>query len=333
MGRLTRGESGISCMIGVDKPTSLSSHDIVNIARKSYSERRVGHGGTLDVPAHGVLPIMVGPATKLMRFFDICTKKYRGVIKFGYSTDSCDATGNVLDKGQINDYITDKNYCYSILNEFIGKQDQMPPLFSAKKVNGKTSYKEIRKGEKLELKSSQIEIFDFDLVDIFIDKNDNLPCWEIDIEVSGGTYIRSLARDIGNRVSTPSHLHSLTRTQVGGLKLQNCISVEQLKNKSQLISHDPASILPLKLCLVNNEQVEKIRNGQRLFLNNSYSDFGGTILENDNNIRMARNTDYCFVCDQNKIYAIYKKVDEIILKPECVFNIPIERQGNHGTNN
>ncbi len=173
----------------VDKPKGFTSHDVVGYLRKTLNIKKIGHAGTLDPNATGVLPILIGNATKISKYLIEHDKTYIATIKIGEKTDTGDITGNIIEKD-----ININNFTYSqvkeVLKKFIGKQEQIPPVYSAIKVQGKKAYEYARKGQAVKLEPRTIEIYDLKLIKI-----ENL---EITFEVScsKGTYVRSLCEDI-----------------------------------------------------------------------------------------------------------------------------------------
>ena len=206
----------------IDKPSCISSYDVIrHIKRIVPKGTKIGHSGTLDPLASGLLVVLIGKATKLQNFFLCAQKSYSGDILFGKSTDSYDILGNIeqeasFDEDQISSNIP------KIIETFTGKQSQVPPNFSALKVNGKKAYEKARSGEKFKLDPREIEIFNLQLN---LNKDALL---EFKVTCSKGTYIRSLAKDIGEFLSIPACLKSLRRTSSGDLSIENSIQLDAL---------------------------------------------------------------------------------------------------------
>lgn len=205
-------------ILNIDKPQGITSHDVVDVIRKVFPNVKVGHTGTLDPLATGVLPICIGEATKLTNNLTAENKKYRVKMLLGVETDTYDVTGrimfaSVLDKDEI--YIKER------IKRFVGKQEQIPPLYSAIRVDGKRAYSYAREGKTVELKPRNIEIYSIDNIKV------NLLKKEVDFDVacSKGTYIRSLVNDIGKRIGSGAIMVELERIQSGNFKIDNSIKL------------------------------------------------------------------------------------------------------------
>lgn len=242
----------------VNKPVGLSSNKVVNIVKFALDADKCGHLGTLDLEGTGLLPVTVNKATRLFDFFLNKDKTYETVFVFGVETDTLDMSGQVL---KTNECDIQTNDVEKAIKTMIGKQLQMPPLYSAKKVNGKVAYKEARKGEAVELKPKEIEIFDFKLLDK-LDKN----IFKFEISCSSGTYIRSVCRDLSNLLSTCGSMQCILRTRCGGFKLKDAYTLEDIENgKFKLISCD--EVFDYEKINVSECDVEKLLNGQSLKTN------------------------------------------------------------------
>lgn len=242
----------------VNKPVGLSSNKVVNIVKFALDADKCGHLGTLDLEGAGLLPVTVNKATRLFDFFLNKDKTYETVFVFGVETDTLDMSGQVL---KTNECDIQANDVEKAIKTMIGKQLQMPPLYSAKKVNGKVAYKEARKGEMVELKPKEIEIFDFKLLDK-LDKN----IFKFEISCSSGTYIRSVCRDLANLLSACGSMQCILRTRCGGFKLKDAYTLEDIENgKFKLISCD--EVFDYEKINVSECDVEKLLNGQSLKTN------------------------------------------------------------------
>ena len=210
----------ISGVYIIDKPAGLTSHDVVARVRKILNIRQVGHFGTLDPFATGVLPLSVGKATRFAQFYLRSRKAYEGAIRFGYSTDTYDATGkptsetvpHALDEGAIN----------HIFGELTGRILQTPPPYSAKRVGGTRAYELARQQKPVELKPVEVEIYALELLGI---EHDQV---RFAVECSGGTYVRSLAHDMGQKLGCGAHLAQLRRTAVAEFKEPRAVTLEKL---------------------------------------------------------------------------------------------------------
>jgi tRNA pseudouridine55 synthase len=239
----------------IDKPQGLTSHDVVARVRRAMSTRRVGHAGTLDPFATGVLVCCIGRATRLVQFLVGLDKDYVGTVRLGYATDTQDATGK-----QITPFHTSKEVSLEelrrTLSGFIGPQLQKPPMFSAKKVEGKRLYKAAREGLELDRRPVNIVVHSIELAeDVLSNNEDGTRDFSIRVRCSSGTYIRTLADDIGRALGVGGHLASLRRLKVGHFVLDAALTLEQLENSpraeleanliegSSMLSHLPRVLL------------------------------------------------------------------------------------------
>jgi tRNA pseudouridine55 synthase len=204
----------------IDKPSGWTSHDVVNKVRRFAATRKVGHLGTLDPSATGVLPLVIGRATRLAQFYARNTKTYEAVIHFGYSTDSYDADGEPT--GPVRDVVVTAEELEPVLSRFRGRFEQVPPAVSAKKIDGRPAYELARKNKPVELKPAEIEVFALDLLSI--EECDAT----IRVHCSAGTYVRSIAHDIGQALGCGAHLRSLRRTQSGDFKIDDAHTLDEL---------------------------------------------------------------------------------------------------------
>ncbi len=212
-------------IIIINKTKGCTSHDIVYKIKKMLN-KKVGHTGTLDPMAEGVLPILIGKGTQLSKYLINHDKKYIVELQLGIKTDTADSEGKIIEEKTVNKTKLSKENITNVLQTFIGKQEQIPPIYSAIKVNGKKLYEYARKGQEVELKPRQIEIYNIKLIDYSMDEK------QIKFEVfcGKGTYIRSLCEDIATKFETVGYMKSLKRTQVGNFKIDNSITIEELKN-------------------------------------------------------------------------------------------------------
>ncbi len=204
----------------IDKPAGLTSHDVVNRWRKLASTRRVGHLGTLDPMATGLLVLVTGPATRLAQFFDRCEKTYRAEIRLGVVSDTYDVEGSLQETGIAPP--ADERMVLEALHSFRGRFEQTPPAVSAKKVAGVPAHKLARKGAPVELKPVEVEITS---LEGRLCANSNL---EIEVTCSAGTYIRSLAHDLGQRLGCGAVLSALRRTRSGDFRLADARTLDEL---------------------------------------------------------------------------------------------------------
>ena len=225
----------LSGVLVVDKPAGWTSHDVVNKTRRLAGTRKVGHLGTLDPMATGVLPLLIGRATRLAQFFGKADKVYEGTIQFGYSTDTYDAEGQATSEAL--EVALDCELIDRLLDQFRGKIQQTPPPVSAKKIQGTPAYKLARKNIEFQLEPVEVEIFALDL--LRCEGND------IDIRVhcTGGTYVRSIAHDLGKALGVGAFLKRLRRVSSGGFDLDMARTLEELAEKPIADAMIPAADL------------------------------------------------------------------------------------------
>ncbi|MBX7171556.1 MAG: tRNA pseudouridine(55) synthase TruB [Pyrinomonadaceae bacterium] len=250
----------------IDKPTDWTSHDVVGKLRRILKTKRIGHTGTLDPFATGVLVMLVGQATRLAQFLDKDVKEYEAVVRLGFETDTGDLTGSPKSQVSSLKSITPESL-KDALAAFRGEILQTPPMYSAKKVDGKKLYELARKGVEIERKPVAVTIYELEIKDQRPKTKDQI---EIRVLCTAGTYIRTLAQDIGRKIGTGAHLTALRRTRAGKFDLAKALTIKQLeevvssgKLNDYLISmNEAASHLP-EISL-NEEEVKKIRNGMKL---------------------------------------------------------------------
>ncbi len=206
----------------VDKPQGMTSHDIVARMRRVFRIKKIGHAGTLDPMATGLLLILVGKATKVSQFLMSMDKEYTGTVKLGEATDSQDADGEIVETKPVPE-LTQADVEKEMAT-FMGDQYQTPPMYSAKKVNGQKLYKLARQGKTIEREARVIHVSRYDVLDF------NLPKVSIIVGSSKGTYIRTLAHDLGERLGCGGHLCALRRTQVGKFRIEDSNTLEEIEN-------------------------------------------------------------------------------------------------------
>ena len=248
----------------VDKPAGMTSHDVVSRVRRLLDERSVGHLGTLDPMATGVLPLVLGRLTRLAQFYNDAEKIYEGQIRFGYATDTYDAEGEpVGDRKTVQVTLEDVR---EVAARFRGQIEQMPPPFSAKKIHGVPAYKLARKKQEVKLAPVQVEIKEFEILAL----DGELANFRA--RVSSGTYMRSVAHEMGQQLGVGAHLASLRRTGVGEFTVADCCTLERLQAAAQqdeaeeLMIH-PRRILPAFPCVTADDaNANRIRHGQAVNL-------------------------------------------------------------------
>ena len=212
-------------IIIINKPKNCTSHDIVRKAKKAFNEK-VGHTGTLDPNATGVLPLLVGKGTQIAKYIINHDKIYEATLQLGEKTDTADVEGVVIETKYIPEESLQTEIVNKVLQSFIGKQEQIPPIYSAIKVNGKKLYDYARKGEKVEIQPRQIEIYNMELIKIDV-QNKTV---EFRVHCSKGTYIRTLCENIAEKLSTVGYMKELNRTKVGEFSIDDSITIEDLQN-------------------------------------------------------------------------------------------------------
>jgi tRNA pseudouridine55 synthase len=223
-----------------DKPAQITSHDVVARVRRLAGQRRVGHGGTLDPPATGVLVLALGRATRLLPFLPTEPKRYRATIAFGAETDTLDAAGTVTATADASR--VDEVAVAAALARFVGPQEQVPPMVSAIKVAGERLYAKARRGEQVERTPRPIVIHALELLELIPGER---PLATVEVVCSGGTYVRSLAADLGRALGTLAHLASLRRTAVGSFAEADAHTLENLAGPGRLEAAvlDPAAAM------------------------------------------------------------------------------------------
>ncbi len=208
----------------VDKPQGITSHDVVSKLRRIFHIKKIGHAGTLDPMATGLLVMLIGKATKVSQFLMSMDKEYTGTIRLGQSTDSQDADGELVEERPVPDLGEDA--VRKEMKSFIGDQYQTPPMFSAKKVNGQALYKLARKGKTIEREPRVINIAKFEM------SRFELPEIDFLVACSKGTYVRTIAHDLGERLGCGGHLCRLHRTGVGQFRVEKSATIEALEGMS-----------------------------------------------------------------------------------------------------
>ena len=284
----------IGGLINILKPPGMTSHDVVSFIRRTYHLKRVGHAGTLDPAAAGVLPVALGPATRMLEYMTDCDKNYRVELTIGYETDTGDDTGtitNVVDCTMPAQYKIEE-----VLASFLGTIQQVPPMYSAIKVQGKKLYELARAGITVERKARTITIHDINLLKI--DEKSIL----FDVTCSKGTYIRSLCTDIGTKINCPAVMSFLVRTRVGSFSLDRAFTLEEIEENSE------SAVLPVDTALdymqkviLSQEIASAFKHGQNILISPN----------NDYNQTLLRIYD-----DQNLFIGIgQKKIDANIIIP------------------
>ncbi len=249
--------SEINGILLVDKPEGPTSHDVVAMARRALRTKRVGHTGTLDPFASGLLVLCLGPSTRLAEYLSGLSKSYTATIRLGVATTTDDSTGETIPTGDASR--VSRESLMEALASQVGEIDQLPPFFSAKKVDGERMYAAARRGELVERKPSRVSIHSIDLVTF------EPPIAEIIVDCGSGTYIRSIARDVGETLGVGGHLSQLRRTRVGTHDVADAVSVEQLADEgavSRAFRPPSAAVAHLPSLILGDAEVAALKHGR-----------------------------------------------------------------------
>ena len=247
----------------IDKPEGITSHDVVNRARKVFKTKRVGHTGTLDPFATGVLVLLIGRATRIAKFLDKDEKEYKGLVRFGFETDTGDRTGkrktgSDLSDAELKKILRTVNW-NKLLSGFCGEIRQVPPMHSAKKIGGKRLYSLARQGKEIERRAVPVTISALEILETAGDTT-----MKFRIVCSAGTYIRTLAEDIGRKAGTGAHLQELRRTRSGRFSLDDALDLDYLEEmacpETRLITMREA-LADLPEVILPDNRIEKTRQG------------------------------------------------------------------------
>ena len=272
-------------IILIDKEKGITSRDVVNIVCKHLNTKKVGHTGTLDPIATGLLVLCVNEGCKLVELLTGHNKEYIAKVKLGIKTDTYDITGSILEEN--NDYKLDKEKLIETLNSFLGEYNQVVPIYSSVKVNGKKLYEYARSNTLVDLPIHKVKIEKINLLDLQKDS------FTFKVMVSSGTYIRSLINDIGTKLNIPMTMEELRRTKVGNFSIDNVCDIDNLKVISIMDALDMPKIE------VDDYLYKKVSNGVKI--ENRY------------------NSDYVLFIKDNNPVAIYKSSDNGIMKSYRVF--------------
>ena len=241
--------------INIYKPEKMTSFDVIAVLRKITHIKQIGHSGTLDPFATGILPVCIGKSTRLIEYLDD-DKEYIATVKFGADTDTYDLDGQI-----VKTYETEisKSQLEMALNDFKGEIEQYPPKYSAIKVNGKKLYEYARKGQEVEIKPRKVYISKIELLEF--DEQNQIA--KIIIGCSKGTYIRSIAYDIGQKLNCGGHLIALERTKSGKFTLENAVKLDDIKGESDVKEHliNPIDVLSGKKYTLNEKEKENVMHG------------------------------------------------------------------------
>lgn len=277
----------------------MSSHSVVNKIRKILNIKKVGHTGTLDPDAIGVLPICVGRATRIAEYLSTDDKSYRALIAFGKETDTQDATGNTTYEASLPSLSYDE--FKEVLQEFEGDIDQLPPMYSAIKKDGQPLYKLAREGKDIEREKRKIKIYDIKLLSY------NKKRAIIDVSCSKGTYIRTLCEDIARAANSAGHMSFLLRTQAGDFSIKNSLTLEKISelDPSEFLINPSLCLNDFKEIIVDNKVKKDILHGKKIPIENI-------------NVPSGTGDKYKIIDSENNLLAIASKKNNLI-QPDKVF--------------
>ncbi len=251
----------ISGVLVVDKPVGMTSHDVVQVIRKGSNIRRAGHTGTLDPRASGVLVVLIGPAVRLSEYVSASDKRYQAVIMMGTTTDTYDADGKTTSSSPVD--VTEEQF-ETELQKFVGQIEQVPPPYSAVKIQGRKAYELARKGEEVELEPRTINVYSLELLEWAP------PEVVLDVYCSSGTYVRSLVNDLGERLGCGATLTGLRRTKSGRFTLRDAVPLRKLNEAFadgtwyQYLIPAAEALSDWPTIELTHEEVETIRHGHRI---------------------------------------------------------------------
>jgi tRNA pseudouridine55 synthase len=257
-------KNAISGILVVDKPVGLTSHDVVDIIRRGTNIRRAGHTGTLDPRASGVLVILIGPAVRLSEFVSASDKRYQAILRLGSATDTYDAEGRFTRQPATNPVEVTEAQFNEVLQRFIGEIEQTPPPYSAVKVHGRKAYEMAREGEEVDLAPRKINVFHLEVLEWAP------PEVVIDVHCSSGTYVRSLANDVGNALGCGAYLVGLRRTKSGRFSLRDATPLRKLQeafaagNWYQFLIPAAEALAEWPAVELSPDEVEEVKHGHRV---------------------------------------------------------------------
>ncbi|MFF2449807.1 tRNA pseudouridine(55) synthase TruB [Neobacillus sp. NPDC058068] len=265
------------------KPAGLTSHDCVFKLRKILRTKKVGHTGTLDPDVTGVLPICIGKATKVAEYITDAGKAYEGEVTIGFSTTTEDASGEMVEKKMVNRTIPLEEI-QQVLNSLTGEIEQTPPMFSAVKVGGVRLYEYARKGIEVERPTRRVKIYSIELLDERTEYSGETISFRFRVSCSKGTYIRTLAVMIGERLGYPAHMSHLTRIQSASYSLNDCLTFEEVEKMmadgtiSTVLRPLETALSHLPKLLINDKVAEKVKNGALLPIPEQLNTSNGPII-------------------------------------------------------
>ena len=279
-------------IILINKEEKYTSQDVCNVIKKIFNTSKVGHCGTLDPFATGLMIIGINQGTKILRFLENSKKKYLATIKFGASTDTYDKDGKIIATSIIRKLTI--NELNLVIKQFLGEQEQIPPIYSAIKVGGKKLYEYARKNKSVDIPKRKIFIYDIKI--IYYD----IETLKLEIECSKGTYIRSLANDLSHKLGMEGHLKNLCRTKVDNFDIKESIKLEELKNKKNNVIKISDALSFTKIVIESND-LKKVINGVKM--NFDFDDKYVLCMDKDQNpIAIYEKEENYFKCLRGFVY-------------------------------
>ena len=283
----------INGIIIINKEKEYTSNDVVRIVKK-ITKTKVGHTGTLDPNATGVLPLLLGEGTKVSKYLINHNKEYEAVLQLGKKTETADGEGIVIEKKEVLPQMLKKEFVEETLNSFIGVQNQVPPMYSAIKVNGRKLYDYARSGQTVEVKARRIEIYNIKLIKI--DEKEKQIFFRV--SCSKGTYIRTLCENIAEKLGTVGYMKELNRTKVGDFKIEDSIKVKELEEN--ILKHNLSKIITIEELFKEKEKVELTDNEIKKYLNGVQIPVNEIYSKTNNN----NNEEICRVYYKNKFIGL-----------------------------
>jgi tRNA pseudouridine55 synthase len=290
----------------LDKPKGPTSHDVVSALRAATGERRIGHSGTLDPMATGLLLVLIGSATRLEQYLVGQDKAYEATIVFGKQTDTDDAEGTTVATAAVSPEVSDPKFAAEVLAGFLGVQEQVPPAYSALKRDGVPAYRIARAGGTPKIDARMVEVLSATLQRV----DESAPAWDVTFDVSKGTYIRALARDIGRAAGTCAHLSALRRTRIGGARIEGAVALKDAVSAAEAGEIRSRFVDPVELLALPSHAVAPgpVRDGRALAAPDAPVGEGARVA----------------LVDADSLLAIYRR-DGAQLLPEVVFTPVVVR--------
>ncbi len=255
----------------VNKEKGYTSHDVVGKLRKILGIKQIGHTGTLDPNATGVLPILIGKATKASQYLIEHDKRYIATLKLGERTNTLDGEGEIVEKQTIEESLLDKNKIDAVLQTFLGKQEQIPPMYSAIKIKGKKLYEYAKQGKEIKREPRSIEIYEILLKKVNKEKKEII----FEVHCSKGTYIRVLCEDIAKKIGTIGYMEELERTEVTPFTIKQALTLQQIEQQKENIKK---YLISIEKIFEQKRKIQLDEKKQILFLNGTQLTF---LLDND----------------------------------------------------